>query len=365
MAQVLKKDNHNKPNKGLLSKIFPLLLGFIPVTLAAHYLGTSPLVVFFLAAIAIIPLAKYIGEATDELAVYAGPALGGLLNATFGNATELLIGIFALKAGLVEVVKASITGSIIGNLLLVAGTAMFIGGCRYKKQVFNKTGTLAMSSTLLLAAIALIMPAIFLITAPASGSKIIGELSIFVSVFMLIVYLAGLFFVLYTHKHLYTEEVGDYQAKWSKAKSIIILLFATMAVAWMSEILVGSIEPIVSVFGWTELFIGVIFVAIIGNAAEHTSAIVTAMKNRMDLSLQVSIGSATQIAMFVAPVLVLTSLFFRTQMNLVFNTFELVSIIVSVLIVNLVVEDGESNWLEGLQLMMAYAIMAVVFFFHP
>ncbi len=348
-----------------MNKIFIGLLIFVPVTLVAEYLYTSSLIVFFLAALAIIPLAKYIGEATEELAVYTGPALGGLLNATFGNATELLIGIFAIRAGLVEVVKASITGSIIGNLLLVSGMAMLVGGWRHKKQEFNRTGALAASSTLLLAAIALIMPAIFLQTAPNIGGKIIDELSVFVSVFMLIVYVASLFFILYTHKHLYTEDVGKYEAKWSKAKSIFILLLATLAVAWMSEILVGSIEPVVARFGWTELFIGVIFIAIIGNAAEHTSAIVTAMKNRMDLTLQISIGSATQIAMFVAPFLVLISLFFKTQMSLIFNTFELIAIVLSILIVNLVVEDGESNWFEGVQLLMAYAIMAVAFFFHP
>jgi len=361
---MVQKNMARKPTS-MLDKIFLVLLLFIPVTLAVHYLGLSPLAVFFLAALAIIPLAKYIGEATEELTVYTGPALGGFLNATFGNATELLIGVFALSSGLVEVVKASITGSIIGNLLLVTGMAMLAGGWRNKKQTFNKTGALATSSTLLLAAIALIIPAIFLQTAPSAGGKIIEELSIFVSAFMLIVYVASLFFILHTHKHLYTEEVGEYEAKWSKKKSIFILLIATLAVAWMSEILVGSIEPIVSAFGWTELFIGVIFVAIIGNAAEHTSAIVTAVKNRMDLSLQVSIGSATQIAMFVAPVLVLVSLFFKTQMSLIFNTFELIAIVVSILIVNLIVEDGESNWLEGLQLLMAYAIMAVAFFFHP
>lgn len=348
-----------------MNKIFIGFLIFVPITLAAEYFHISPVVVFFLAALAIIPLAKYIGEATEELTVYTGSALGGLLNATFGNATELLIGIFAIKEGLVEVVKASITGSIMGNLLLVAGTAMLVGGSRYKKQIFNKTGALAAASTLLLAAIAIIIPAIFLQTAPGIGAAVIGKLSVFVSIFMLIVYVASLFFILYTHKHLYTEEVGKYEAKWSKAKSILILLLATLMVAWISKILVGAIEPIIAAFGWTELFIGVIFVAIIGNAAEHTSAIVTAMKNRMDLSLQISIGSATQIAMFVAPLLVLASLFFKTQMSLIFNTFELIAIVLSILIANLVVEDGESNWLEGAQLLMAYAIMAAAFFLHP
>ena len=251
--------------KNIIDRIFLTLLIFFPIALVAEYSHTSSLIVFFLAALAIIPLAKYIGEATEELAVYTGSALGGLLNATFGNAAELLIGIFAIREGLVEVVKASITGSIIGNLLLVAGMAMLAGGFKHKKQIFNKTGASAASSTLLLAAIALIMPAIFLQTAPDVGSKIISELSIFVSVFMIVVYVASLLFVLYTHKHLYTQEVGKYEAKWSKTKSMLILLIATLAVAWMSEILVGSIEPVVKVFGWTELFIGVIFIAIIGN----------------------------------------------------------------------------------------------------
>ncbi len=350
----------------MFTKIFFALLVFIPITLVGKYIvHMSPIFLFFLSALAIVPLAKYIGEATEELAVYTSPAFGGLLNATFGNVTEILIGVFALRAGLVEVVKASITGSIIGNLLLVAGMAMLAGGWKHKKQEFNRTGALASSATLLLAAIALVMPAIFLETAPEVGGKIIGELSVFVSVFMLIVYVASLFFILYTHSHLYTEDVGKYEAKWTKAKSIFILFICTITVALMSEILVGSIEPIVHQLGWSELFIGVIFIAIIGNVAEHTSAIVTALKNRMDLSLQISIGSATQIAMFVAPVLVLVSLFFNVHMNLVFNTFELIAIVLSILITNLIIEDGESNWLEGLQLLMAYAIMAVAFFLHP
>jgi Ca2+:H+ antiporter len=348
-----------------MDKIFIGLLVFVPVTIVAHFMHVSPLVVFFLSALAIIPLAKYIGEATEVLSVYVGSALGGFLNATFGNATELLIGVFALQAGLIEVVKASITGSIIGNLLLVLGMSMFFGGCKFKKQEFNKTAAMASSSMLLLAVAALVMPAVFALTAPTIGKSIIGELSVFVAIFMIIVYAANLFFMLYTHKHLYTEEVGELEAKWSKSKSITILAIATIAVAWMSEILVGSIEPIVVSFGWTELFIGVIFVAIIGNAAEHTSAIVMARKNRMDLALQISIGSGTQIVMFVAPFLVLVSLFFAEHMSLVFNSFELIAIVLAVMITNLVVEDGESNWLEGLQLMMAYAIMAVAFFFHP
>lgn len=348
-----------------MNKIFLGLLTFAPATVIAHFTHVSPLIVFFLSALAIIPLAKYIGEATEELAVYVGPALGGILNATFGNATEFIIGIFALQAGLVEVVKASITGSIIGNLLLVLGMAMLAGGWKRKKQEFNRTASMASSATLLLAMIALIIPAIFLLTAPSAGKEIIEELSISVSVLMILVYIASIFFALYTHKHLYAKEVGKEEANWSKTKSIGILLVSTVAVAWMSEILVGSIEPLVARLGWTELFIGVVVVAVVGNAAEHTSAITMAAKNKMDLALQISIGSATQIVMFVAPLLVLISLFFKEPMSLVFNTFELIAIVLSVLIANLVVEDGESNWLEGLQLVVAYAIIAVAFFFHP
>lgn len=349
----------------MLNKIFAGMLIFLPIAATANFLHFPPILIFSLSALAIVPLAKFIGEATEELSVYTGSALGGFLNASFGNATEFIIGIFALRAGLVEVVKASITGAIVGNLLLVLGGAIFVGGLKFKTQKFNKTAAMTSGATLLLAVIALVMPAIFHQTSPEASGRIIQELSIFVSIFMLIVYFASILFVLFTHKHLYTEEIGKFEAKWSKAKSIIILLIATIAVAWMSEILVGSIEPIVKSLGWTELFIGVIFVAIIGNAAEHTSAITMAIKNKMDLALQISIGSATQIAMFVAPVLVLISLFFRTPMSLIFNIFELVAIVLSVLIANLITEDGESNWLEGLQLLMAYAIMGVAFFFHP
>lgn len=347
-----------------MNRFFQSLLIFIPVAIMAEYLHWSSLWIFILSALAIIPLAKYIGEATEELTVHTGPALGGLLNATFGNATELIIAIFALQAGLLEVVKASITGSILGNLLLVLGSAIFFGGLKKEKQTFNPTAAKTSASTLLLAVVALVIPAVFLLTSTLPSPIVIEKLSLVVAVVMIGVYLASLFFSLYTHKHLYTEDVAKYEGRWSIFKSISILLLATVAVAFMSEMLVGSIEPLVHSFGWTELFIGVIFVAIIGNAAEHTSAITMAIKGKMDLALQISIGSATQIAMFVAPVLVLISLFFHTQMNLVFNTFELVAIIFSVFVVNSIIEDGESNWLEGAQLLLAYIIMAVAFFFY-
>jgi Ca2+:H+ antiporter len=300
------------------------------------------------------------------LAAHTSPALGGILNATFGNATELIISLFALRAGLSELVKASITGSIIGNLLLVLGGAIFAGGLKYKTQSFNQTMARASGSTLLLAVIALIIPAIFLQSAPKVGDRIIEELSIFVAIFMLIVYFSGLLFTLHTHKHLSNnEEEVSAGPRWSLRKSLLVLLVSTLAVAWMSEILVGSVEPIIKQLGWTELFIGVIVVAIIGNAAEHSSAVMMAVKNKMDIALQISIGSATQIVMFVAPLLVLVSLLYQEPMSLIFNTFELVAIIMAVLISNLVTADGESNWLEGVQLLMAYAIMAVAFFFLP
>ena len=348
-----------------MDKLFLGLLFFVPVTLVAHYAGVSPTAVFFLSALAIIPLAKFIGEAVEELSTRTSPALGGLLSSTFGNATELIIGVFALRAGLIEVVKASLTGSIIGNLLLVLGLAMFAGGWNREKQTFNRTGVLANGSTLFIAVIALVMPAIFLQTAPATSAGIINTLSDCVAVALLLLYGAMLFFSLHTHKHLYMEEAVEYGAHWSVARSLSVLLSATLAVAWVSDILVGSIQPLVSTLGWSQLFVGVIFIAIIGNAAENFSAIMAARKNRMDLSLQIAIGSATQIALVVAPLLVLISVALAHPMNLVFNTFELVAVVLSVLIVNLVVADGESNWLEGVQLLVAYIIIGVAFFFHP
>lgn len=348
-----------------MNRLFLFLLLLTPLAVVADVLGWSPLAVFLISAAAVVPLAKYIGDATEELAARTGPAVGGLLNATFGNATELIIGIFALQAGLVEVVKASITGSIIGNLLFVLGTAMFVGGWGRERQHFNATGAKAQGSMLLLATTALVIPAIFLFTGGAGSGITVEYLSIFVAVLMIIAYAANLLFTLHTHKHLYQEEERVTAPHWSLSKSLVVLFFATVGAAVVSEILVGAITPLVETFGWTELFIGVIVIAIVGNAAEHLSAITAARKGRMDLSLQISIGSATQIVMFVAPLLVLVSLFFVQPMSLVFNLFEIMAIIFAVFVTNSVIEDGESTWFEGFQLLVAYVIMAVAFFYHP
>jgi Ca2+:H+ antiporter len=348
-----------------MDNLFIALLAFVPLTVGAAVWGVSPVILFFLSALAIVPLAKYIGQSTEDLATRTTPAVSALLNVSFGNATELIIGVFALNAGLIGVVKASITGSIISNLLLVLGAAMFSGGWRREKQTFNKTGILAQSSTLFLATIALIVPAIFFQTASGAAAPAVEGLSILVSLVLVCMYGANLFFSLHTHKHLYLEEAGKFEPRWSTARAVATLIVATLAVAWMSDILVNSIEPVVARLGWSQLFVGVIFVAVVGNAAEHFSAVLVARKNRMDLALQISIGSATQIVLVVAPAFVIFGALLGHPMDLVFNIFELVSMVLAVLIVNFIVQDGESNWLEGLQLLAAYAIMAIAFFLHP
>lgn len=346
-----------------MQRFFLGALVLVPLAILADYFGWSHTTIFFLAALAIIPLAKFLGEATEEIASRSGPGLGGLLNATFGNATELIIAGIALNAGLLEVVKASITGSIIGNLLLVLGAAIFVGGLKRPKQIFNATAAQASASILLLGVIALTIPQIFALT--TGGHDVHNKsLSVMVAVIMFLTYLAYLFFIFRTHKHLYTEELG-HTAKWSLKKSIIVLLTATAGVAWISEILVNSIEPAIANLGWTDLFVGAVVIAIIGNAAEHASAVVVAAKNRMDLSIQIAVGSATQVAMFVVPLLVFAGLILGQEMDLIFTTFELVTIVVAVLIANLVVQDGESNWFEGVQLLSAYGIIAVAFFLYP
>lgn len=348
-----------------VEKVLTALLLFVPVTIAARLFELPPLWVFLFSSIAIIPLAKFMSEATDALATHTNAAIGGLLNATFGNATEIIISIFAIHSGLVEVVKASITGSIIGNLLLVLGASLFVGGIVHKEQNFSAIGAQASTTMLTLAALALIMPAIFLQTSPEAGEHVIRELSVLVSVLMIIAYFAFLLFVLVTHKQIYTGEIGHYEVSWGIKKSTIILVAATVGVATMSEMLVSSIEPVAEKLGWTHMFIGVIFVAVIGNAAEHSSAILMAIKNKTELAVQIAIGSTIQIAMFVAPVLVLLSFVLGNPMDLTFSIFELSAIFFSVLIGDRVVNDGKSNWVEGFLLLIAYAIMGVEFYVHP
>ena len=347
-----------------------LLLVFIPVAVLGRILHWPALAIFILSGLAIVPLAKWMGTATEELAVHVGPGVGGLLNATFGNATELIIAIFALRAGLVNVVKASITGSIIGNILFVLGLALFLGGLKRDKQQFNSTAAGIGASQLTLAVIGLIIPAAFYFTLRdpdvARRDFLEQELSLVVAALLILSYILGLIFSLRTHKHLYSGEDAEamHGAAWTVRSGVLVLVAATLGVAVMSETLVASLEEAVHVLGWSELFVGVILIPVIGNAAEHLTAVTVAMKNKMDLSLGIAIGSSTQIALLVAPALVFISLLFPQRMNLLFQPFELVAIGLAVLIVNLISNDGESNWYEGVQLLLAYAIVAIAFFFH-
>ncbi len=345
-------------------RVLGVLLAFIPVSIFLELIHADSVFIFLTAALAIIPLAGFMGKATEELAKQVGAGIGGLLNASFGNATELIIGIFALRAGLFDVVKASITGGIIGNMLLIIGCSMFFGGLRKKKQMFNSALQGVNSTMLMLAAVGLVLPALawsFLNT-DALKNNTIESLSLGISAILILTYLCSLYFSLKTHKHLYEECGEECKPEWSMNKAILILLLATAIIAVESEVLVSAVEPMSHALGLTELFIGVIVVAIIGNAAEHSTAIMMAMKDKMDLSLSIATGSSTQIALLIAPLLVFISWLWGSPMNLVFNEFEVVAVIASVVIANMISADGESNWLEGAQLIALYAMMAVVFF---
>lgn len=347
------------------------LLIFVPITVGLHYgMPDAHTQIFLCACLAILPLAGWLGKGTEHLACHTGEAVGGLLNATFGNAAELIIAIAAMRSGLYDVVKASLTGSIIGNVLLVAGLSMFAGGLRYKTQTFNRMAAQNQATMLLLAAVSLIMPAAYHYLAGPAAAAHEGDISMEISVILLIVYAASLVFTLITHKALFGAEGGEAHGgeaqPWSVGKSIAVLAGATALIAWVSEILVGSVEHAAHSFGMTSVFVGVIVVAIIGNAAEHSTAILVARKNRMDLALGIAIGSSIQIALFVAPVLVLMSYFLApSPMNLVFTPAEVLAVTLSVLICAQTANDGECNWMEGIQLLAVYAILGVVFYFLP
>ncbi len=349
--------------------VLDLLMLAAPAALLGRVLHWPALLIFALSGLAIVPLAKWMGTATEELAHHLGPGPGGLLNATFGNAAELIIAIFALRAGLIDVVKASLTGSIIGNILFVLGLALFLGGLGRDKQEFNRTAAGANAAQMTLACIGLLIPAAFYHTLHTGDDRqrlaLEGTLSLVVAGLLIASYVGGLIFALRTHRHLYSEEeeVAMHGEVWSVRKGLAVLVVATAGVAVMSEVLVHSLEEAVHVLGWSELFVGVILIPVVGNAAEHLTAVTVAMKNKMDLSLGIAIGSSTQIALFVAPLLVFLSLLFGEQMNLLFNPFELVAIGLAVLIVNVISLDGESNWFEGLQLLSVYFVLGIVFFF--
>ena len=357
--------------------VFIALLLLIPVSIAAHFLHWGSLVVFITAGLAILPLAAWMGTATEEIAVVVGPTLGGLLNATFGNATELIIALVALNAGLVDVVKASLTGSIIGNLLLVMGLSMLLGGLRYKEQEFQPIVARVNASSMNLAVIAMLLPTAVNITSTGIQPKTLQNLSVAVAFVLIGVYVLTLLFSMKTHTYLYDAGVAEVDAEALASSNLSdhkkpnlwlwvgVLLAATIAVAIESELLVDSLEEATSKLGLTALFTGVILLPIIGNAAEHATAVTVAMKDKMDLSVSVSVGSSLQIALFVAPVLVIVGWLMGKPMDLDFNPFELVAVAVAVLITNSISSDGRSNWLEGTLLLAAYAVLGLAFYFHP
>lgn len=354
----------------MVNKIFMLaaLIG-VPLSVVGSLMHWPSILMFVIYCLTIVALSSFMGRATESLAIVAGPRIGGLLNATFGNAVELIIAIFALREGLTEVVLASLTGSVLGNLLLVAGLSFFMGGLKYKRQTFNVFDARHNSGLLMFAVIvAFVIPEVFSVT--MNDTKTLS-LSVGISVILILLYLSALFFKLVTHRGVYqSEKAGASEGnshheevpEWTVKRSMAVLAIATLAVAYVSENLVHTFEVVAESFGWTELFIGIIIVAIVGNAAEHASAIVMAYKNKMDIAVEIAVGSTLQIAMFVAPVLVLLSLFFPTPMSLVFTLPELVAMASSVLLMIIISNDGETNWFEGLTLLAAYVIMGIGFY---
>jgi len=351
---------------------------FAPVAAWLHYSGGNPALVFTFSALAIIPSAGLMGEATEHLSSKVGPGIGGLLNATFGNMAELIIASMALHKGMVEVVKASLTGSIIGNLLLVMGASILCGGARYKTQRFNVQAARSMMTTLTLGSVALIIPTIFHFTAEKTQQwtpLLERRLSLFIALILFGSYLSLLWFTLKTHTRLFEGDApGDVMdadaqahghAPWTMARCVWTLVGATAVVAVLSEFLVGSVEAARHAFGLTEVFVGVVVVAIIGNASEHSTAVLMALKNKMDLTASIAIGSSLQIAMFVCPVLLFLSYAFGRPMDLEFSLPEVAAVVASVHVTAQVCNDGESNWFEGLQMLGVYLVIGVLFFFLP
>jgi Ca2+:H+ antiporter len=366
--------------------ILQLLLVFVPLALFLEYvMHASAVTIFVVSALGIIPLAGLMGRATEMLAERLGQGVGGLLNATFGNAAELIIAGIALREGLFDLVKASITGSIIGNVLLVFGLSALLGGLRHPTQRFNRTAASQGGTLLVLSGIGLVVPAIFHLLVRGVPGAHEQEVSLEIAVVLFVTYLLSLVFTLRTHSHLYTGESlagaaavaasseagGEAAAEAEHAavplrRSIGLLVASTVGIAVMAELLVGAAEVTAHELGWSEVFVGVILVAIIGNAAEHSTAVLMALKNKMDVAINIAVGSSIQIALFVAPLLVFLSYFIAPQpMDLIFTTMEVLAVGMAVVIIALIADDGETHWMEGIQLLAVYVILGIAFFYIP
>lgn len=358
------------------------LLVFAPIAVVLEFAHANHIILFVIAALALIPLAKLIGDSTEHLATHYGPTVGSLLNVTFGNAAEIIIAIVAISAGLLDLVKASITGAIIGNILLIFGLSVVVSGFRFKEQKFSRENIGFQSSMLFLAIIGLAVPTIMAYTVlpPSEHPGEIQLLSDSLAIILIIVYILGIIFTFFTHKHLFVQPEepataagngaqpaaahdDDHHGHWSKKKSFILLAASMAGVVVVSEILVGSVEATGEELGFGELFVGAIIVGIVGNAAEHSSAILLARKGKMELSIGIAAGSGTQIALFVVPILVFAGIALGQPFSLVFTLFELAVIFLAAIILNLIVHDGKSNWFEGVMLTAVYVIIAIGFFF--
>ena len=348
-------------------KVLYALLLFVPVAIIAKLMGAPPIVVFALAALAIVPLSGVLGAATEAVAEHTTPAIGGVLSSTMGNLAELIIATVALKAGLIDLVKASITGSILGNLLLVLGIALLAGGLKYKEQRFNRHLAGLSTTVLIIAVFGLAVPALFHALHPDPARVATVRMSHYVAALLIAGYLAWLVFSLGTHSSRFASESGAHDVtvspKWSSKKAVAILLASAGAIGVLAEVLVSATEEAVKVLGLSEFFVGLILIPIIGNAAENSSAILMAVRNRMDLALNIAVGSSIQVALLIAPVLVLMGMVLHQPMDLAFTTMEVASIALAVLVTSSVIRDAESNWLEGAFLLLAYAVLGVAFFF--
>ena len=351
------------------------LLIFIPISVAAEHLGWGALTVFITSAIAIVPLAIWLSTATEEVALITGPSIGALLNAVFGNATELIIALVALRAGLIDIVKASITGTIISNLLLVMGLSMLLGGLRFKEQKFQPVVARVNGSTMTLAVTAIVLPAMVISTSTGIEPGAISHLSTTVAIVLILVYGLTLLFSLKTHSYLYDVGVVDLEEQSQGAEIpehkpkllpwVGVLLIATIGVAFESEIFVGAVEEATAGLGLTPLFTGVILLPLVGGAAEYVSAVRVAMKNNMDLSVSIAMGSSLLVALLVAPILVIVGQIIGQPMDLNFNLFEVIAVTIAVAVANLISLDGQSNWLEGILLLATYVVIGAAFYFHP